>query len=161
MDNKDDGGTATGGAPVDAVVSRLSFFTAKKDDMTEFGWVDPEGCHWDGPIDYLQGYLLGFCCCGCPEENLAFVHDGLAHINALTEESSVGRCKEWDEFYAKWRANGRAIFGNEQARYFFFYWADKEGLTEHGGSVPGWLTDKGKTLLADLRLIKEAGMLDD
>ena len=31
------------------------------------------------------------------------------------------------------------------------YWCDAQGLTEHGGCVPGWLSKKGEKVLADLR----------
>jgi len=34
--------------------------------------------------------------------------------------------------------------------YFMWYWFDKEELTEHGGSVPGWLTKKGLGMLNKL-----------
>lgn len=51
--------------------------------------------------------------------------------------------KRWDELVDH--------FGGENPAYFFFYWASDRQLTEHGGAVPGWLTEKGKTLLADLK----------
>lgn len=44
-------------------------------------------------------------------------------------------------------------FGNEASAQFFFYWADRAGLTEHGTAIPGWLTEKGETVLAELEEI--------
>lgn len=38
-----------------------------------------------------------------------------------------------------------------------WYWLDNKGYTEHGGSVPGWLTEEGWKLLEDLEeLMAEA-----
>jgi hypothetical protein len=127
---------------VDAL-ERLSFFDKiRADKDLNKGWVDEDGCHWDGLVEYVQGYVLGFCCCGLPTENLNYVLAALSYIDER-------RSKNIDQ----------AVFGNEQSMYFFFYWAHQQELTEHGSSVPGWLTDKGKTLLADLRILKEAGEL--
>ena len=39
---------------------------------------------------------------------------------------------------------------------FFVYWADVQGLTEHGVSVRcSWLDDKGRELLAEIRSAQE------
>jgi len=104
-------------------------------------YVDESGCHWDNAEDLIQCHILGFCGCGQPEENLIYVMEGLAHIGKNYDEGSV---------FEDWWQDGIKLFGNKRAMYFFFYWADKEELTEHGGSVPGWLTMKGKELLSDL-----------
>lgn len=95
---------------------------------------------------------LGFCTCGNAYDNLRYIRDGLAHIDSPRPEGN----NEWDKWYKQWLADGIALFGNERARYFFFYWADAAELTEHGGSVPGWLTDKGHDLLSCLKAKLEA-----
>lgn len=112
---------------------------------TEDGYCDESGCHYANAEEFLQTNFLGFCGCGDPDENLKYIRDGLAHIDAERTEPF----KDW---YEKWTAEGLKIFGNENSRQFFFYWADSEELTEHGGSVSsgGWLSAKGKQLLDDL-----------
>jgi len=115
-----------------------------------------DGCSYDTDMAFMQDEVFGFCCCGSPEANLLFIKKGLTHIDSPRPKKAVyegGTQDEWSQWYDKWISEGDKIFGGEQARYFFFYWADKEGLTEHGGSVPGWLTDKGKRILEDLVVI--------
>lgn len=123
---------------------------------TEQGdYVFTDECHYDTAADLVQIGMLGFCGCGASEESLSYVRDGLAHINRLREESpkqSNGH-EAWNKWWEQWQADGLALFGNDRARWFFYYWADQKGFTEHGGSVPGWLTDEGRELLSDLNEI--------
>ncbi len=116
----------------------------KKED----GYYNDDGVFYESAEDFYQVEIFGFCGCGLPDENLEYIHDGLTHINDERPEGA-----KHDEWYKKWVEEGDVIFGNEFSRYFFFYWCDKQELTEHGGSVPGWLTDKGKRILFDLREI--------
>jgi len=118
---------------VDAVVSRM-----KADE-----------CDWEDLVDYIQTGLFEFCGCGNPERNLEYIMNGLSYINEF-----IGG--ELDELTKM----GIEIFGNDESKYFFFYWADKEELTDHGNSVPGWLTKKGEELLAALQYLKEKGDFD-
>jgi hypothetical protein len=105
-----------------------------------------DGCEYDTAEDFIQCEVLGFCGCGNPECNLKFIMDGLKHINSISPSNR----SNFDEWYQQWYEEGLSFFGSEGARYFFFYWAAKEGFTEHGSSVPGWLTEKGNHLLSDL-----------
>ena len=116
-----------------------------KFERPDGGYAGDDGCDYETAEDLLQCGLLGFCGCGDPVGNLLFVKSGLAHINKRQPHGM-----DFSRWYKARIAEGREIFGNEQSRYFFFYWCDKEGLTEHGGCVPGWLTNKGKELLEDL-----------
>lgn len=116
----------------------------KKED----GYYDEDDVFYGDAKEFYQTKIFGFCGCGLPEENLEYIHDGLTHIGAERPEHDG-----WDVWYKKWIEEGAVIFGNESSRYFFFYWCDTQELTEHGGSVPGWLTEKGKQVLADLREI--------
>ncbi len=113
----------------------------KKED----GYYDEDECFYEDAESFLQIKVFGFCVCGCPDENLIFIKNGLSHIDNKQPDGM-----DHHTWYENWVSEGHKIFGNEQSRYFFFYWCDKEELTDHGGSVPGWLTDKGKELLADL-----------
>lgn len=110
--------------------------------------------------DYLDGdcgigedkcavvmHILGYCGCGRPEDALVFIRDGLQLIDEKLDPTAE---RTWEELYQDWNRRLDKHFGSAGARYFFFYWADKEGLTEHGGSVPGWLSGSGRDLLEDL-----------
>jgi len=109
------------------------------------GYYSEDGCFYESSEDFIQCEILGFCGCGNPECNLEFIMNGLKYINDPQPEDR----SKFDE----WIEDGMKLFGSEGAKYFFFYWADKEGLAEHGGSVPGWLTEKGAQLLSDLKEI--------
>ena len=111
------------------------------------GEIDVEG-HWIGNYaNYIFTDVLGFCACGMPDEVTKFIRSVLRHVANLQDEV-------WDDSnpktYSEWDADGETLFNNEIMKYFMFYWLDKEGLTEHGSSVPGWLTDKGREILAKL-----------
>ena len=122
----------------------------KKED----GFYSEDGCLFETAEDFIHTEMFGFCSCGDPEENLKFIMHGLAHIDKLHPDDDSDW---WDD----WVKEGVELFGSEGVKYFFFYWADKEGLTEHGGSVPGWLTDKGHHVLSDLREMYDNEGTDD
>lgn len=90
--------------------------------------------------DAIMG-TIGFCPCGQPGLALDYIRKGLKTID-----------RSPDQTYDEWRQSVNNHFKSPQEEYFFYYWADKEHLTDHGGSVPGWLTDKGKSVL---KLIEE------
>jgi hypothetical protein len=106
---------------------------------------DPEGCHHEDAESFLQTYVLGFCGCGRPEDSLAYVRDVLQHIDNLKQ-----LVLDKKQTYEEWTAAGKKLFATDGAEYFAFYVMDTKGLTAHGGSVPGWLTDKGRKMLEDL-----------
>jgi len=111
-------------------------------------YVGPDGTTYESEFDELWQGEIGFCGCGRSEATAEWMADALDAIDALTNHGEEG----WDAFYADWKDRIRALHGNEDgSRYFFWYWCDKEGLTDHGGAVPGWLTDKGKELRDRLR----------
>jgi hypothetical protein len=112
---------------------------------------DADGCSYEDAVNLIQVGILGFCGCGVPGMNLAFVRDGLAHIDQKFDGDVFKERDAWHAFWNAKKADEKRIFGSEAAAYFFYYWASKEDLTEHGGSVPGWLSDKGREVLDDLR----------
>lgn len=116
----------------------------KKDN----GYYDKEGLYYEDAKSFIQGSILGFCGCGNLKGNLNYIQDGLNHIDIFHTFSRD--LTKFNVQWEKWITNGIKIFGNKRARYFFFYWCDKEELTEHGSKIPGWLTKKGKELLEDL-----------
>lgn len=101
--------------------------------------------------DLIQTSILGFCGCGVPMDSLAVVRDGLEliqtkHLNSPDSSSSP----LWKPHYDEWRRKCDVVFPDPRSFWFFMYWAETQDMEEHGGSTPGWLTEKGEGLLADL-----------
>jgi hypothetical protein len=106
---------------------------------------DPDGCSYDTAEDFMQCYVIGQCGCGDPTSNVKYVGKMLAYVHDLKQ--SV-----WskDISYEEWQEKGRDL-GTHSSIQFMFYWLDEKGFTEHGGSIPGWLTDEGLELLEDIK----------
>lgn len=113
---------------------------------------DPEGgfryedCWYEDEQSLVLSGVLGFCGCGMPEEAAQYVRAILEHIDAGMRLPRDG--------YEKWAAHGETI-GSKGALYFAYYVLDDKGFIEHGGAVPGWLTEKGKRLLEMLRALPD------
>ena len=103
-------------------------------------FTDTEGRYWDNKEDYL-GHLLGFCGCGCPDDALRFVGDVLELIGDRFEKESFV-----DD-------SAKMFCDNTGLEYLVYYLLDNRGLIEHGGSVPGWLTDYGKDFLKEIKAV--------
>jgi len=127
----------------------------KKYEQEDGSYVDDDGCHYDDLAEFIQTGVFGFCGCGDNEANLELIGKGLEHIDSMHPDGV-----DFDDWWHKWKDAGVAICGNESSKQFFFYWCDKEGLTEHGGCIPGWLTAKGKSVLSALKSI-EKGATDE
>lgn len=106
--------------------------------------------YYDTLADYIQQHVLEWCACGQPDENLLYIRGGLRLI-AEKYESPEG---DWEAWYKEHRRKVDEHFKSQQGEYFFYYWCAAHDLTEHGGSVPGWLDSKGEELLA---LLDELG----
>lgn len=105
-------------------------------------------CHHDDAVSVI-GEMLGFCGCGSNESAMEFVRDALQ----LVKERHLSSHEEaWKIILEK----QNTLFHNDNIMFFTWYWLDDKGLTEHGSSVPGWLTNKGKEILDDLNeILKE------
>jgi hypothetical protein len=113
--------------------------------QTEDGrWEGPDGISHED-IESIFCSFLGFCGCGDPGMALKYVRDSLQLLHDL-------QYKVWEkqEAFESWDARVDAFFGTRQAKYFMWYRLDDLDLTEHGGSIPGWLTDKGEELLREI-----------
>ena len=117
-------------------------------------YADPKGGYrykgdWyeDAHSLVLSG-MLGFCGCGRPTDAATYIRDVLIHID------NGMRIDHKNNGYEKWAARGREL-GSDGALYFTYYVLDEKGFTEHGGSVPGWLTPKGQELLDWLKALPE------
>jgi hypothetical protein len=91
-------------------------------------------------LDKLQEEL-NFCICGNPEKNLGYVREGLKFIRSLLNAEYT---------YEERKQKETEVFGNCESAEFFYYWTDREGLTEHGCAIPGWLTSYGVEFLSKL-----------
>lgn len=105
-----------------------------KEYAKDRGYEDEDGFYYPDAAGLLAVGLLNLCGCGDPESTLLYILGGLELIENPDDED--GR---------------RSHFASVGAEYFFYYWCANEGLEEHGGAVPGWLTDKGHTVLSLLR----------
>jgi hypothetical protein len=118
-----------------------------------YGIGDDAQCYFDSPAEVVRSEVLEFCGCG-NGGSLEWIRDGLALID---EKSPTPTSREiWQNWYADYRKRCDEHFKDPEIEYFFYYWCDKEKLTEHGGSVPGWLDSDGKKLLALLTAVLEA-----
>ncbi len=107
---------------------------------------DSDGVSYDDLTQFITTGVLGFCGCGMPEQVVDYVKTGLELINEKSPENCNPR-EEWDNWYEGHRERCDKHFKTQGAEYLFYYFCDFHGLTEHGGSVPGWLTRKGEDLL--------------
>ncbi len=118
----------------------------KKDEF----WVNPAtDASYDSREAFIIEGMFGFCGCGSPSDALQYIHDTLRSIKALRDGDDLKR-EKWDRFYTNWKTESRKLHGSTGAEYFIYYVFDQMELIEHGGSVPGWLTEEGQALLDDL-----------
>jgi len=89
--------------------------------------------------------MFGFCSCGQPKEVVNYILKSLQLIKKIQDEVWK-KTITWEKYHKEVKKH----YHSEGAEYLMYYVLDKNGYTEHGGSVPGWLTDKGKQLLKEL-----------
>jgi hypothetical protein len=93
-------------------------------------YVDKKGVYYDTVEEYI-GSLLQFCGCGDPRGALAYTYAVLRDIDNSTYLHNM----------------------SEGVDYFTCYMLTHIGILDHGTSVPGWLTDKGRLVLALLEKV--------
>lgn len=116
----------------ETTLDSLENFVFKEEYLDEAGcsWGDWHNEKWDGTIDFLQGRVLGFCCCGEPKKMLFEICEYL-------ESPKIDR-DDWSN------------------SMLMCYYVNSVGLLEHGGSVEcGWLTEKGKRFIKIVNELKE------
>lgn len=109
------------------------------------GYYDQEGCYYEDAESFIATGILGFCGCGMPDDAVEYVRKALQLIDDLTQ-----LVYEEKLTIEQWKEREKLIFTDYGAEYFMWYFLDNKKLTEHGVSVPGWLTEKGTELLSDL-----------
>ena len=109
------------------------------------GYYHESQIYYEDIIDFICTGILGFCGCGRPIDALIYIRDVLSLIDEWTGH-------EFQKItYEEHKEKEKALFNNEGQAYFTWYYLDNLGLTDHGGSVPGWLTPEGEILLSDLK----------
>lgn len=111
-------------------------------------YIGEDKCNYESALDLLCTDTFKFCGCGHPESALQYMRDVMSHINRLKEEVWENKIT-----YEQWNQGGKKIFSNDGAEYFAYYILDNLELTEHGGLVPGWLSEKGLEVLEELKTI--------
>lgn len=112
------------------------------------GTYEIDGLIYDTIEDALMMGVFGFCGCGMPWYTLAYIRDELENIERYTEWVNENHHITKDIPSPMENNNKEENLGRS---YFIWYWFDKMGYTDHGGSVPGWLTDEGESLLECLK----------
>lgn len=108
---------------------------------------------FDNTISQIQTEELGFCGCGLPTENLIYIRDSLRLIKEKQDHTL--RIKYFDKtWYENWKIKVEQFFKSYQAEYFMWYWLDQKEYMGHGGSLPGWLSLKGKEFLSKLESLE-------
>ena len=81
-------------------------------------------------------HLSGLCC-GIP------VEETLAYVAELLEVFAI------DGDDPRWNTDRRRLYEWRETKdgALILSWLDHLDLTEHGTSIPGWITDKGNTYL--------------
>lgn len=118
----------------------------KKDDC----WIDEAGCQYFDAESFIEMGLFNFCGCGQPDSTREYVRNSLQLVSDIKE-------LVWEKkmSYEDWIDKKNELFKTDEAEFFMWYWLDHKGYIEHGGSVPGWLTEDGKEILSDLNELKQ------
>lgn len=120
-------------------------------DDDEFAYTDADGMSWSGLEEVLAIKVFGFCMCGAPDLALRLMRDAL-RLADMQSPSDYDAHRAW--YHAIYRPACEAVFGDKPGvEEVVWYLLNDKGLLEHGSSVPGWLTDKGRELLADLETL--------
>ncbi len=112
----------------------------------------PDGVYVEDLEELLNCSVLNHCGCGCNQSNLELIYHLLKYQKELFDNDYKNYKKSQEKliFYIKSHA--------EEVLQFIWYQLNELEILEHGGSIPGWLSDKGKhffDLLEQYILAKE------
>ena len=127
---------------------RLSDYTWNKDWAC---YLDSDGVGHGSDLVSVMMTIIGFCGCGQPDSVLEMMRDGMELMSDEWRETHEEARKDHRVYFAELQKRQLEIFGNWAMADFFWHWLDANDLSEHGGSVPGWLTKSGHDLLEDIR----------
>lgn len=111
-----------------------------EDYKKEDGYYHYNGMTFNTAQDMISE-MLDFCGCGMPDEAIDFVYKALNLVK-------INREMKYDDWYKE----VKKLLPNHGVEYFVWYYLDSKEFTEHGGSVPGWLTEEGVNMM---RLIED------
>lgn len=97
---------------------------------------EKDGISYQDAEGVLLSGFFDFCMCGCPSETLELLYHVLKNIDSGFEH--------WDE---RKKRDDELMF-NDGIRYLVWNVLDREDMIEHGSSLPGWLTQKGRDYLS-------------
>ncbi len=107
--------------------------------LEDVGYEDEDGCYHEDGLS-LIGEWLGFCGCGNPQAAFTYVRDIL---ELYDQRPGWEACTDY--------------FESDGEMYTILYLLTDKGLMDHGTTVTsGWLTEKGKEVLADLTALLAA-----
>ena len=109
------------------------------------GYYDEYGCFYGDAKSFIATSIFGFCGCGMPNEALEYVRKSLQLVDDLTNLVFPNIIS-----YEDWEKRKKQVFSDNGAEYLMWYFLNEKELTQHGSSVPGWLTQKGIELLSDI-----------
>jgi hypothetical protein len=121
--------------------TNVHFKYTKQDDDSI---VSESGCNYESLQDFIHTDIFGFCGCGMSEDVDSLIYNILTILNIQNSLT-----------FKEYKARLEMYLPTDALQYFMFYWLDFKGFTKHGGSVPGWLSDKGHELLNLLDLVYE------
>jgi len=115
-------------------------------------WKDKNTGEWitdDGQIFDIDDYILIdiFDFCGCGHTKSAVEHI-IGALKLIKEKDEINKNTKFEDWYEEWAEKVSNFFNHDRgAQTIMWYCFDRAGLTDHGGSVPGWLTEKGYDLI--------------
>jgi hypothetical protein len=116
-----------------------------QDKETDSEWFKYQGADYENAECLLQTGILGLCGCGDNESNLVYIAKALEYLQYRLESYSDSA-----ETYQNAIKKELEFFKSKEAARLMYYFLDSKGLTEHGSSIPGWLSEKGKEFMEDV-----------
>ena len=118
----------------------------------------PSTLRWNGMAYDWSCFTdeIGFCGCGCPEEATAYLLRVLKALGMSFDDMEAHTKELYDAL-----GFGRYGEDNTGACYTILYWIHDKGWSEHGGAVPGWLSEKGKRAVQILEAMVRLHGVDD
>jgi hypothetical protein len=97
---------------------------------------------WQSIEDALMNKYTNYCTCGDPKAALIFMASVIRFVEDKREMDTGER-----------ETREKELFPVEGSSYFIYYALSELDLLEHGGSVPGWTTEKGIHFMEDVESV--------
>jgi len=113
------------------------------------------------PIIKVWTEDLRFCACGDPATLLRHLRDAMRALKVQSDSWRDKPIGNWTPEDQERSDVTRKALGEGALYWATAYLLDAAGLTEHGGSVPGWLTPKGVEFLTALETTPEEEWMNE